>query len=106
MIRQDEWKFVYYHGYEPQLFNLADDPYEMEDLSHELAQTASEMATGLHEICDCQAVAKEVRQYNVDSFGRWRAEADPSEYEEAMSAFFQGWGPELKARIARWLGEG
>ena len=28
MIRQDEWKLVYYHGQEPQLFNLADDPDE------------------------------------------------------------------------------
>ncbi|MAS37259.1 MAG: sulfatase [Anaerolineaceae bacterium] len=29
MIRKDEWKLVYYHGYEPQLFNLKDDPDEL-----------------------------------------------------------------------------
>ena len=31
MVRQDEWKLVYYHGYEPQLFNLKDDPDELID---------------------------------------------------------------------------
>ncbi len=31
MIRQDEWKLVYYHGYEPQLFNLNEDPDELND---------------------------------------------------------------------------
>ena len=33
MIRQDDWKLIYYHGYEPQLFNLADDPDELIDLA-------------------------------------------------------------------------
>ncbi len=31
MIRRDEWKLNYYHGQEPQLFNLAEDPDELED---------------------------------------------------------------------------
>lgn len=35
MIRQDEWKLIYYHGYEPQLFNLADDPEELVDLAQD-----------------------------------------------------------------------
>ena len=37
MIRQDAWKLIYYHGYEPQLFNLADDPDELVDLAQEPA---------------------------------------------------------------------
>jgi arylsulfatase A-like enzyme len=31
MIRQAEWKLVYYHGQEPQLFNLEEDPEELVD---------------------------------------------------------------------------
>ena len=31
MLRQEEWKLVYYHGYPPQLFNLAEDPDELVD---------------------------------------------------------------------------
>ena len=33
MVRQDEWKLIYYHGYAPQLFNLATDPSEQTDLA-------------------------------------------------------------------------
>ena len=31
MVRQDEWKLIYYHGMAPQLFNLAEDGGEMVD---------------------------------------------------------------------------
>ena len=31
MVRCREWKLIYYHGLEPQLFNLADDPDELVD---------------------------------------------------------------------------
>ena len=31
MIRQDEWKLIYYHGFAPQLFNLREDPDELLD---------------------------------------------------------------------------
>ncbi|MCC6457070.1 MAG: sulfatase-like hydrolase/transferase [Caldilineaceae bacterium] len=31
MVRQGAWKLVYYEGMEPQLFNLAEDPGEMQD---------------------------------------------------------------------------
>lgn len=33
MIRLGEWKLIYYHGYEPQLFNLRNDPDEIHDLA-------------------------------------------------------------------------
>jgi choline-sulfatase len=35
MIRQGDWKLVYYHGIEPQLFNLAEDPGELVDRAHD-----------------------------------------------------------------------
>ena len=31
MVRLGPWKLVYYHGLEPQLFNLTEDPGEMHD---------------------------------------------------------------------------
>ncbi|MCO5222897.1 MAG: sulfatase-like hydrolase/transferase [Thermomicrobiales bacterium] len=31
MVRKDAWKLNYYHGYEPQLFDLSDDPHEVSD---------------------------------------------------------------------------
>ena len=35
MIRRDEWKLIYYHEQEPQLFNLKDDPDELVNLAGE-----------------------------------------------------------------------
>lgn len=31
MVRRGPWKFNYYHGYDPQLFNLSEDPGEFRD---------------------------------------------------------------------------
>ena len=33
MLRWDKWKYVHYVGYEPELYNLADDPREMTNLA-------------------------------------------------------------------------
>lgn len=33
MIRQDEWKYIHYHDYPSQLFNLKEDPDELSDRS-------------------------------------------------------------------------
>ena len=37
MVRYDEWKLNYYHGMRPQLFNLAEDPDETNDLAEDPA---------------------------------------------------------------------
>ena len=37
MIRYEEWKLNYYHGMRPQLFNLAEDPQELNDLAEDPA---------------------------------------------------------------------
>ena len=44
MIRQDDWKLVYYHGLPPQLFNLADDPGETVDRGQDPACQAIRQA--------------------------------------------------------------
>ncbi len=40
MIRQDRWKCIYYHGYRPQLFDLALDSDELDDLAEDPAYAA------------------------------------------------------------------
>ncbi len=37
MVRLDEWKLIYYHGQEPQLFNLGEDPDELVDRARDPA---------------------------------------------------------------------
>jgi len=47
MVRRDEWKLIYYHGMEPQLFNLAEDPGEVVDRAQDPAcQTIRNELTG------------------------------------------------------------
>jgi choline-sulfatase len=40
MLRAGRWKLIYYHGYPPQLFDLASDPDEMHDLAGDPAHAA------------------------------------------------------------------
>jgi choline-sulfatase len=47
MIRQGDWKLIYYHGLEPQLFNLAEDPGELVDRAGDPAcRTVRDELTG------------------------------------------------------------
>jgi len=58
MLRFGRWKYVYYEGYRPQLFDLEADPGETRDLAPDPAHAAT-LAEGerrLHAICDPAAV--------------------------------------------------
>ena len=47
MVRKEEWKYIYFHGQPDLLFNLAEDPAELENLAEDprLANTVSELRT-------------------------------------------------------------
>ena len=47
MVRRGDWKLVHYVGYPPQLFNLAEDPFEARDLAGRPG--AGEVQRRLHE---------------------------------------------------------
>ena len=34
MIRMNNWKLIFYNGYQSELYNLETDPFEQHDLSH------------------------------------------------------------------------
>ena len=63
MVRWGDWKYVYYPGLQPQLFNLADDPSEDHDLGTDVSPRASaartEGAARLAAICDADAVNRQ-----------------------------------------------
>lgn len=62
MVRWDRWKYVHYVGHAPQLFDLAADPHELDDLAAKAApdtSVAAVLAEGerrLRAICDPDAV--------------------------------------------------
>ncbi len=62
MIREGAWKYVYYAGgYPPQLFNMDDDPNELNDLGEEprFAEKVAELHCRLTEILDPEEVNRQ-----------------------------------------------
>lgn len=60
MIRWDRWKYIFYTAAQPQLFNLQNDPRELEDLAQSTAH-ADFLAEGerrLRLMCDPEAVSQ------------------------------------------------
>ena len=53
MIRQDDWKLIYHHKYDPQLFNMTDDPEELNDRAKDP---------------DCQVVREELTAKVLDGW--------------------------------------
>ena len=58
MLRKGPWKYIHYVGFDPELFNLADDPEETENLAADPShsQTLSDLYAALCQICDPDAV--------------------------------------------------
>ena len=87
MIRAGDWKLVYYHGQPPQLFNLAEDPDELIDLSDD---------------ADCQATLTELT-------ARVLADWDPEWVKAKMAdkkadvAILKSWAGNVKPPdLYRW----
>ena len=58
MLRKGRWKYNYYVGFAPELFDLEADPEELTDLAGdpEYAATLAAMDAALREICDPEAM--------------------------------------------------
>ena len=68
MIRRDEWKLNYYHGQEPQLFNLAEDPDELQDRAQDpnCREIRERLTTEVLDGWDPKAVAEKMTEKRAD----------------------------------------
>jgi choline-sulfatase len=64
MLRQGDYKLIYYVTQKPQLFNLKDDPDELNDLAENPAHAAalSRLEGLLREICDPEKVSEQAKR--------------------------------------------
>jgi choline-sulfatase len=74
MIRKGKYKFIYYVGYEPELFDLQDDPEELVNLAQNEAyyQIVEEYNDDLRGICDPNKTdrqAKDDQNTLIEKFG-------------------------------------
>jgi len=74
MLRKDRWKLIEYVGFDPELFDLEDDPEELNNLaqSAEHAQTLQQLTAALREICDTERVNAQAfsdQEAMIESYG-------------------------------------
>ena len=74
MLRKGRWKYHYYVRFQPELFDLDNDPEELNDLASDPAHVdvLGEMEAELRRICDPEAIdalAKHDQQEMIESFG-------------------------------------
>ena len=106
MLRKEDWKYVVFAGYEPQLFNLRNDPDEMINLAKSRPDKVQKMDGILRRIVDYDAVDKRAKAYDKASFVEWRARQTLESYKEAMNDLYKGkWTPEIDSMIDKWLKE-
>jgi len=117
MLRKDDWKYIAYPGYRPQLFNLADDPDEIRNLARAKPDIVKQLDADLRRIVDYEQVHKRCMAYNKDSFLQWRqqvkaypirlkeygADKEKATYDQVMANCYIGWSPEHEAKLERWL---
>jgi arylsulfatase K len=115
MLRQGPWKYVAYAGYEPQLFNLEQDPDECDNLVTDKVDVARAMDEHLRRIVDYSMVDAQVKAYDKRCFRRWRLEQKSAgTYEESMAEIYSGydnvgagqvqpWTEGDEAQIVAWL---
>ncbi len=68
MIRKCQWKFFYYVGMQPQLFNLANDPDELNDLGADpqYAEIRHRMEADLRSICNPEEVDEAAKRDQME----------------------------------------
>lgn len=83
MIRRDEWKLNYYHGQEPQLFNLAEDPDELSDRAQDAncREIRERLTAEVMEGWDPEAVANKMEQKraNIEIIRAWAEHTKPKD---------------------------
>jgi arylsulfatase K len=117
MVREGDWKYVLYHGYEPLLFNLKEDRWEVRNSAPRNPEKAAAMDRLLRSIVDVDEVSERNERYNKANFKRWReVQQAVGNYEQLMAHIFSGfddikiadaqpWTAEDEAKIKAWLGE-
>lgn len=103
MLRRGRWKYIAYVGYEPQLFDLEDDPDEIRNLAGVRPEVAAEMDRLLRQIVDYEAIDASVKDYDRRSFRQWRAEQlAAGTYQQSMARVYSGWDDLSEDAVLPW----
>ena len=83
MIRNERFKYVYYHGHAAQLFDMVNDPNETTDLIKDpkYAEVANELRGCAMQNWDPDEIVRQIarKAEDVDILKRWTQQVDPRE---------------------------
>ena len=118
MLRERNYKLIVYEGYPSQLFNLADDPQELNDLAEAEPGRSAEMEKLISSVVDREATFRTWEAYRRHTFAQFQRQAKrglfwddsyalrgnpSSDYKTLMNNTFSGWDEEDEARVNQWL---
>ncbi len=104
MIRQSDWKYVAfgtnppylittvfihafdtlkYQSYQPQLFNLTKDPFEVDDVSLQFPDVVTELDALLNSVIDYKAVDALVKKQDYENYLAWQSSGHSVDYIKA-----------------------
>ena len=106
MWRQDPWKYIRYAGYDPQLFNLDDDPEELTNLAPTHPEVVQRLDARLESLVDFDDADRRAKTDDRHNFQAWRQPLTPTEFNEAMTNAHQAhWTPTDTQHLESWLSE-
>ena len=72
MVRQNNWKYIEYVGYDPQLFDLDEDPGELKNLAEQNPDVVKQLRDILTQQLDPLQVDKVAKKFDKDAFLTWK----------------------------------
>ena len=121
MLRKGDDKLLIYEGCPTRLFNLKDDPQELNDLAAAEGEKVAELEALLDRQVDRGATMKAWTDYRRHAFAQFQRQAKrglywdasyglrgnpTSDYSKLMGNTFTGWDDEDEARVNAWLQRG
>lgn len=118
MLRKGDDKLIVHEGYPSRLFNVADDPGELNDRIAQEPQKAAELLAILDAHADRAAALEAWEAYRRFHWAQFQRQAKrglyldnsyslatrpSSDYREIMNNVFTGWSAADEARVAQWL---
>ncbi len=106
MWRQGPWKYIRYAGYDPQLFNLEDDPEEITNLAQTHPEVVQRLDARLESLVDFDDADRRAKTDDRHNFQAWRQPLTATEFNEAMTNAHQGhWTPADTHHLETWQSE-
>jgi arylsulfatase K len=120
MIRRGDYKLIVHEGYPHRLFNVVEDPGELNDLIEQKPELAAELLAIIDGLVGRQETLQIWEDYRRHNFAQFQRQAKrglyeddsyslaknpSSDYKALMNNAFTGWDDEDEARVAAWLNQ-